>query len=484
MCGIAGMLVRDGSPAAVGDLCRMAGALEHRGPDEFGVYRDAHVGLAHARLSIIDLSTGQQPMANEDDSLWVVFNGEIFNYVELREELEQRGHRFRTKSDTEVIVHAFEEWGSEAFARFNGQFAIALWDEQRRILTLARDRVGVRPLYICEHAGKVYFASEVKAIFAADRTIPRALDPIGLDETFTFWSVVPPQSVFRGIEELRPGHVRSYGPEGMREHAYWEASFEVSFRGSIEDATAEVRRALEEATRLRMLRADVRVGSYLSGGLDSSLVAALGLRAKGDKFRTFSLRFADAEYDETMYQREMSAFLGSDHAEVMVTRRDIAEVFPAVISHTERPILRTAPAPMFLLSRLVRSEGIKVVLTGEGADEMFAGYDIFREAKVRRFWAKEPASKSRPRLLERLYPYLARSPVAQRAMAQQFFGRGLDRAAEPGFAHDTRWRGAAALKRLLAPSDSMDTVGRFLGTLPAAFEGWSALARDQYIEIR
>ena len=484
MCGIAGMLVRDGSPAAVGDLRRMAGALEHRGPDEFGVYRDAHVGLAHARLSIIDLSTGQQPMANEDDSLWVVFNGEIFNYVELREELEQRGHRFRTKSDTEVIVHAFEEWGTQAFERFNGQFAIALWDANSRRLTLARDRVGVRPLYLCEYAGALYFASEVKAIFAADRSIPRALDPIGLDETFTFWSVVPPQSVFVGIEELRPGHVRSYGPEGMHEQPFWEPSFEVSFRGSIDDATAEVRSALEEATRLRMLRADVPVGSYLSGGLDSSLVAALGLRAKGEKFRTFSLRFADAEYDETIYQREMSAFLGSDHAEVMVTRRDIAEVFSAVVAHTERPILRTAPAPMFLLSRLVRSQGIKVVLTGEGADEMFAGYDIFREAKVRRFWAKEPSSKSRPRLLERLYPYLARSPVAQRAMAQQFFGRGLDRAQEPGFSHDTRWRGAAALKRLLAPSDSVDTVGRFLATLPPAFTEWDSLARDQYIEIR
>src|SRR5512141_1485693 len=188
MCGIAGSLAlhRGGAPPERPDLEAMIAALRHRGPDEFGLYRDRRAGLGHARLSIIDLATGQQPLANADDTLWIVFNGEIFNYVELREELLALGHRFRTRSDTEVIVHAWEAWGESAFARFNGQFAVALWDSVRESLVLARDRLGVRPVYLCEHAGRLYFASEVKAIFAGQPAISRALDPVGLAETFTF----------------------------------------------------------------------------------------------------------------------------------------------------------------------------------------------------------------------------------------------------------------------------------------------------------
>src|SRR5512137_1149095 len=196
MCGIAGVLtLREGMPPpALDDLTAMVGALRHRGPDEFGLYRDRRAGLGHARLSIIDLATGQQPLSNEDGTLWIAFNGEIFNYLELREELVALGHRFRTRSDTEVIVHAWEAWGEDAFRRFNGQFAIALWDAAREELILSRDRLGVRPLYLAEHGGRLWFASEVKALFAGAPDLPRALDPAGLVETFTFWTVVPPQA--------------------------------------------------------------------------------------------------------------------------------------------------------------------------------------------------------------------------------------------------------------------------------------------------
>jgi asparagine synthase (glutamine-hydrolysing) len=495
MCGIAGLVVRRaGAPAPTRDqLLAMAGSLRHRGPDEFGIYRDQRAGLAHARLSIIDLSTGQQPLANEDETLWVAFNGEIFNYVELRTELEALGHRFRTRSDTEVIVHAYEAWGPAAFSRFNGQWAIALWNEMDGSLVLARDPFGVRPLYICEHGGVLYFASEVKAIFAASDAIPRAFDPRGLDEVFTFWTPVAPQTVFAGVTELPPGMVRVYRGDRVEEFRAYEPAFPASdddgFQGSLQEAVVAVRAVLEDATSLRMLRADVPVGSYLSGGLDSSLVAALGLRAKGAQFSTFSLRFADAEYDETEFQRLMAKHLGSEHFEVLVSRRDIADVFPTVIAHTERPILRTAPAPLFLLSRLVHQAGIKVVLTGEGADEMFAGYDVFREARVRRFWARQPESTWRPALIDRLYPYLKRSPVAQQAMARQFFGQQLDRAGEPGFGHEPRWRGAAAQRRLFTPElqaavAGFDVRGDLLATLPPAFADWSTLARDQYLEVR
>lgn len=497
MCGIAGIvrLVEDAPPPSRKALISMAAALRHRGPDEFGLYRDDYAGLSHARLSIIDLASGQQPLSNEDGTLWISFNGEIFNYLELRETLAGLGHRFRTKSDTEVIIHAYEQWGNDAFSRMNGQWAVALWNGRERRLVLSRDRLGVRPLYFVEHRRRVTFASEVKALFASDPEIPRALDPAALDQTFTFWTVVPPHSSFASVSEVAPAHVRTYHGGRVREEPYWAPAYperpsrSTQFPGSMDEAVETVRSAIDEATGLRMLRADVPVGSYLSGGLDSSLVAALGRKYAGDHFQTFSIRFEDAEYDETAFQRLMVERLGSDHHEVTVSRRDIARVFPDVVWHTERAVLRTAPAPLFLLSKKVQEQGVKVVLTGEGADEMFAGYDLFREGKIRRFWARQPGSASRPRLLERLYPYLARSPVAQASMARQFFGRNLERAAEPGFAHETRWQTTGGLRRLLSPSiraqtDARPAVRALMETLPAEFSTWSPLAQDQYLEIR
>ena len=493
MCGVAGVvLLGEGQPPEREALARMATALIHRGPDELGLYRDARAGLCHTRLSIVDLATGQQPLSNEDDSLYISFNGEVFNYVELRAELVALGHRFRTHGDTEVIVHAYEAWGEDCFARFNGQFAIALWDRMRRRMVLARDRLGVRPLHLCAHQGRLWFASEAKAIFAAERSIPRALDPLGIDEAFTFWAPLAPRTPFVGITELPPGHLMVVEEGRTSTRAWYTPSFPIGgegFSGSLRDATQAVRAALETAVKLRIVRADVPVGSYLSGGLDSSLVAAMGLGCKGDRFSTFSLRFDDAEYDETPYQRMMSARLGSDHHELTISRRDIAAAFPAVVRHTERPLLRTAPAPLYLLSQRVKEAGIKVVLTGEGADEIFAGYDLFREAKVRRFWARQPGSKLRPRLLEKLYPYLARSPVSQRAMAQKFFGRNLANAAAPGFSHELRWSSAHALTRLFDPGTTAAIGGRnavdeLLRALPAEFSRWTPLAQDQYLEIR
>jgi asparagine synthase (glutamine-hydrolysing) len=495
MCGIAGIVaLREGVTGPSREqLATMAAAIRHRGPEEFGAYRDERAGLAHSRLSIIDLATGAQPLSNEDGTLWITFNGEIFNYIELREELERKGHAFRTRSDTEVIVHAYEEWGDDAFDRFNGQWALAIWNRVTRTLALSRDRLGVRPIYLCEHAGRLYFASEVKAIFAAEPGITRAFDPVGLDQVFTFWSTVPPRTVFAGVTELEPGHVSVFSSSERRDRAYWTPRFPAGsddeFKGSLDDAAEATRAALEEATHLRMVRADVTVGSYLSGGLDSSLVAALAHRATSGRLKTFSLRFEDTEYDETPFQRLMVERLGSDHRAVVVTRGAIARAFPDVVYHAERPVLRAAPAPLFLLSALVRDAGIKVVVTGEGADEVFAGYDLFREAKVRRFWAHEPSSTWRPRLLERLYPYMARSPVALQGMTRQFFGQGLTGWASPGFAHGPRWRSTSALKRLLSEEmrtsvATRDAVKELLDLLPHDFGGWSFLARDQYLEMR
>ncbi len=497
MCGLAGILALtdSASPPPRDALIHMASVLRHRGPDEYGIYRDHRAGLAHARLSVVDIQTGQQPMTCDGPPLWIVFNGEIFNHVELRAQLVELGHRFRTHSDTEVILHAWRAWGRQAFERMNGQWACALWSPEERQLVLARDPMGICPLYYCKHGSHLYFASEVKALFAADATIPRAFDPLGLDQTFTFWSIVPPQSIFQGVNELEPGCVRMYRDGVCTQHRMAEAEWFAAtpstsrFKGTMEDAVLAVRHAIQQATSLRVLRADVPVGSYLSGGLDSSLVAAMGYRLAGGRFQTFSLRFEDAEYDETPYQRLLARQIGSEHHEVVVSRNDIAQAFPDVIYHTERPILRTAPAPLYLLSRLVRQHGIKVVLTGEGADEVFAGYDLFREGKIRRFWGRQPESRSRPRLLERLYPYLSRSPVAQQAMAQKFFGHDLSSYQQAGFAHTTRWRSTAALKRLFGPDlqqslHAHSAVDTLLQDLPSSFSELDALSQDQHLEIR
>ena len=497
MCGVAGILRRTAAgPPDLAALGRMAAALRHRGPDGWGVYRDAACGLAHVRLSIIDLATGAQPLCNDDGTLWISFNGEIFNYLELREELLALGHSFRTRSDTEVIVHAFEAWGHGCFERFNGQWALALWDARQGRLVLSRDRLGVRPLHLAEHGRQLLFASEVKALYAAAPDLERSFDPAGLAQTFTFWSPVPPRTPFAGVTELAPGVVRTYQADGrVEEIRCWRPSYPCdgervgAFPGTIEEATAAVQATLAEATRLRLVRSDVPVGAYLSGGLDSSLVAALARRASSGRLRTFSLRFEDAEYDETPWQRLMVERLDAEHQEVLVSRGDLAAAFSDVVFHAERPLLRSAPAPLALLSRLVRDAGFKVVLTGEGADEMFAGYDIFREARVRRFWARRPGSRMRPRLLERLYAYLARSPVSQRAMAERFFGRDLDRAGEPGFGHGPRWSSAEALQRLFAPGlraavAGLDVRSELLADLPVEFPRWTSLAQDQYLEVR
>ncbi len=244
----------------------MTDALDHRGPDDAGVFAAGPAGLGHTRLSIIDPAGGAQPMRLPDRDLALVFNGEIYNYVELREELVKLGHEFRTRSDTEVVLRALAEWGDDALVRFNGQWAIALWDGQRRRLLLSRDRVGIHPLYYAESRDRIVFASEVKAIFAADPALRQGLDPVGLDQTFTFWAAVAPRTVFRGISELPPGHVRVYEDGVATERAYFEHDFTKRFRGSIADAEEAVREALERATALRMLRADVPVGCTSRAG--------------------------------------------------------------------------------------------------------------------------------------------------------------------------------------------------------------------------
>jgi asparagine synthase (glutamine-hydrolysing) len=493
MCGIVGtMNLGRTHPIEEGQLRQMLAMIRHRGPDQFGIYLDDHIGIGSARLSIIDLSGGQQPISNETGTLWIVCNGEIFNYVELRPALEAKGHRFTTQTDTEVVLHLYEELGPQCLHQLDGDFAMAIWDAKQQTLFLARDRVGVRPLFYTVTEGALIFGSEIKAILA-DRRVRAQIDPTGMDQVFCYWCSLSPRTVFRGVQEVPPGHYLLAKDGSLRIQSYWQVSFSVaeephpvSPRREAE-LLAELRERLINATQIR-LRADVPVGAYLSGGLDSSTVAAIVRRYTANRLDTFSISFSDPKFDESRFQREMAAFLGTEHQVVYATHADISRAFPEVVWHAETPLLRTAPVPMFLLSKLVRDRHFKVVLTGEGADEFLAGYDIFKEAMVRRFWARQPDSKWRPRLLQRLYPDIAELAKNSPTILAVFFGEGLMNTGAHDYSHAIRWRNNRRTRRFFSKewSHAINTESAANPTpvyYPPGFQHWDPLQRAQFLEI-
>lgn len=490
MCGICGTLNLTGKHRINDDsLKRMMFILRHRGPDEFGTYKNEDIGLGHARLSIIDLKGGQQPIHNEDKTIWVVFNGEIFNYLELREELSRKGHAFYTKSDTEVLVHLYEEKGPEFVNDLNGQFAFAIWDSKIKRLMLARDRLGIRPLFYTTVNGSFIFASEIKSIFTHSN-VKREIDIRGLDQFFTFWATMPPQTAFKNILELPPAHYLLAQKRGIIVKRYWELGF---CSGMDSDKTGEEERAeqllalLKDSIKLR-LRADVPVAAYLSGGLDSSFIAALTKNHFSNKLSTFSVSFNDRNFDESAFQLRMAKFLGTDHKVVTCNYSDINKIMPQVVWHAENPLIRTAPAPLFLLSKLVRESHIKVVLTGEGSDEILGGYDLFRESKIRRFWAKNPDSKLRPLLMQRLYSYIPNFHKSNAAFLSGFYRRHLLSADSKYYSHLPRWETTSGVKSLFSREIKNSLLNHRAEDslehhLPAEFTCWDNLSQAQHIEI-
>jgi len=491
MCGIAGIFNLDGATVASESLKGMIRMLAHRGPDDTGFHMQNGVGLAHARLSIIDLAGGQQPMCNEDSSLWITFNGEIFNYLELREELRSKGHRFATRSDTEVILHLYEDKGQDCVQYLNGQWAFAIWDNKRRQLFLSRDRLGVRPLFHTQVNKTFLFGSEIKAIFAHPG-VPREIDVHGLDELFTYWCTIPPTTFFRSIHELPPGHSMTVDASGIAIRQYWNHQFETTpavVAPSQEQAYAdELLDLLVNATQIR-LRSDVPVGAYLSGGLDSTVTTALVKKFTNARLRTFSVSFEDAEFDESSFQAEAVRFLDTEHQEIRCSKNQIGEVFPDVIWHTEKPVLRTAPAPLYLLSRLVRNSGYKVVVTGEGSDEVLGGYDIFKENKIRRFWESQPNSRMRPALLRRLYPYLQNIQNQPDTYRKAFFHINVDANLQPFFSHIPRWQLTAKLKTFFSDAVRAEIgedngYSKVRSELPQRYASWDSFCQAQFLETK
>jgi asparagine synthase (glutamine-hydrolysing) len=486
MCGISGIIDFKSKENSRLNVESMLRSINYRGPDESGIFHSSFATLGSVRLSIIDIEGGQQPLSDHTGRYWIVFNGEIFNYKELKADLESKGISFKTKSDTEVLIQLYAVYGKKCLSYLNGQFSFAIWDKQKEEVFVARDRVGIRPFFYNIQNGVFTFASEIKALFRK-KNISRELNPEHLSQVYTFWTAITPNTVFKDIFELSPGHFATFNRNGLTIEKFWDLSFDKAESTlSFQDAMDRFDELFSDAVRIR-LRADVEVAAYLSGGIDSSATVAYIKDLEPGILNTFSIGFAEKDFDESAYQDEAAKYFDTTHKSMICTSKDISDSIPKVVWHSETPILRTAPAPMFLLSKLVRDNKIKVVVTGEGSDEILAGYDVFKEAKIKRFWASQPNSNIRPLLLKKLYPYLTQMKDANPKMLRMFYGYKLEEIDNPFYSHLLRWNNSNHIKKHF--SDNMKLNLRNYSPLddlekrlPENFGSWNQLAKSQWLE--
>jgi asparagine synthase (glutamine-hydrolysing) len=380
MCGIVGKLFFDGQQPVNPELVRqMMDLIQHRGPDGEGKYVSGAIGLGHRRLSIIDLNTGAQPMCNEDDTVWVVYNGEVYNYPELRIDLEARGHIFKSATDTEVIVHLYEELGAECVARLRGMFAFALWDERKRLLLLARDHVGIKPLYYTNTGKAMLFASEIKSLLA-DPSVVRTINLRGIDRFLTYNYLPGNETLFEGIYKLDPGHYLTVRDGKINKRQYWDLRFEnpPRWKGEFDDAVEALRELLPRTVKDHMI-SDVPIGVLLSGGVDSTGVLRYAAEQTDRQIRTFTVGFAGEGFaDERPFARMAAERYGTLHQDITMSAKDFHEFLPKYVWHMEEPVCEPPAVALYFVSRLARESSVKVLLSGEGGDEAFGGYQTYR----------------------------------------------------------------------------------------------------------
>jgi asparagine synthase (glutamine-hydrolysing) len=476
MCGIAGILVtrEHGQRVTEAEIDGMLGVIQHRGPDEAGTLLFRHGGIGHVRLAIIDLAQGQQPMRSQKH--WITFNGELFNHVELREELKAVGVSFDSKSDTEVILKAYQTWGKDCLQKFNGQFAFCIVNTETGHAFFARDPFGERPLYYGHHKDRFYFGSEAKAILSRPE-FPRHLDHEALSSATGSWTVQPHQSSFEGIQQVPPGHYMQFSPQ---EKNVIKPYYRLPSMGTALADDQQTLNTLSKSVELR-LRSDVPVGTYLSGGLDSSITTALACQ-KLSQVHSYSVSFDHSEYDESHEQNLAAQHLKSIHHDLKISEAEIAAHFPKVVYHSESPQFRTAAAPLYLLAQMVNSDGLKVVLTGEGADEFFLGYNIFKEMLFRK---KLPQLDDDLAALElsQLYPYLPHFQAgnAKRqlpAFKKRHYSSDL-------LSHDLRFKNSEWCHSLFQLPNTQTATEQWLQTLnlEGPYSDLSDMEKTQKIEI-
>jgi asparagine synthase (glutamine-hydrolysing) len=419
MCGICGAYHFKGEPVDPGLIDRMNFSLRHRGPDGEGSYLSGEIGLGSRRLSIIDLEGGSQPISNEDRTLFMVFNGEIYNFIELRKELEARGHVFRTRTDTEVIIHGYEEWGLDCVTRFNGIFAFALWDQPHKRLVLARDHLGVKPLYYTLLGNRLLFASEIKALLV-DQECPREVDLPSLGQLFTLRYVLSPDTLFKGIKKLPPAHLMVVGSKGMEIRRYWRWTPQVREHLDKNHLIEAYQSLLEDAVRLQ-LRSDVPVGLFLSSGVDSGTLLAIMSKYAGRPVHTFTIGFEDGEgTNETADARALAEHFGADHAEMIVTSQDYQNYYERYLWDLEEPVGNEPAAAFYFVSQIASRE-VKVALCGQGVDELWAGYHRHIGVKLSQVYSRLPRL-----LTEKLV-----RPVVERVAKNERWKRGVLSLNEP-----------------------------------------------------
>jgi asparagine synthase (glutamine-hydrolysing) len=471
MCGIAGIISSDQlDHNLIARAVAMRDVLTHRGPDEAGLHSDNHAVLVHRRLSIVDLSTGQQPLSNEDGTIWISFNGEIYNHADIRRTLEQHDHRYRTKSDTETIVHAYEQWGDECVQRLRGMFAFAIWDGPKRRLLLVRDRLGVKPLYWAHAGDRLLFGSEIKAILASG-LVDVEPNAAVIPEVLGTRAVAGTETMFKGVSKLLPGHQLTFAGGEVKVKRYWDIPEPGTERADARgiDVVARFRELLEESVRLRLM-SDVPLGMFLSGGIDSSAIAALTARLINRPIKTFSVAFKDRAFNELAYARETARAVGADPHEIVVDDRDFFGALPKLLWHEDEPIAHPSSVPLYFVSALARQH-VTVVLTGEGSDELLAGYGKY----LRIAWNWRAGT-----VYERMMPRPVRDLIA-RDLVPSLGGRlgryarrtflAMDRAPESMFLDNFASIRLQDQRRLLTPAyQPAATVARAYGPSLAYFE--------------
>jgi len=447
MCGIVGFAIREGEPEDFPEnLCKMLSALKHRGPDEMGYYFDTHVGLGSARLSIIDLKTGTQPITDYSNQYIIIFNGEIFNYIELRKELEQKGEKFKTNTDTEVILIGYKIWGNKVCEKLNGQFAFCIYNKKHKKLFLGRDRYGERPLFYSINSKGIYFASEIKSLFTQSN-IMRKFDNQGLGQAGQLWTVVPGKTVFENIKQIKHGHWVEYDIDNkvLNEHCYYKLSKQDNNDLSLEQNIEKLKSLLDYAVDIR-LRSDVEVGTYLSGGIDSAIITHLVKTKLNKNVHSFSIRFEDKEFDEGIYQDDALERFETQHHSTLISNSDISNYFEDVVFFSETIQFRTAAVPMFLLSKMVNEIGLKVVLTGEGSDEWFLGYNIYKEIKLREKLSQDATKKSE---LKNLFPYISYYSDDNLDALLRFYNSFREEKTKGLFSHEPRFSNGIFARKML-----------------------------------
>ena len=484
MCGICGVVsFQPNIPVDQSVLKRMNDSMRHRGPDDEGYYQDAQASLAMRRLSIIDLHTGQQPLSNETGDVWVVYNGEIYNFKDVRAELERRGHTFKTQTDTEIIVHAYEEYGDECVKHFNGMFAISLWDARKRRLFLARDRVGIKPLYYWADQTKLVFASELKALILHP-DVPRQTNLAALDLFLTLEYIPAPHTIYAGIFKLLPGHTLTVEHGDLKIRQYWDVPYQPVSQSESECAEA-LSALINEATRIRLM-SDVPLGAFLSGGIDSSTIVGYMRQNMSEPVETFSIGFEDDTYDEVPYANAVAKHFGTKH-HVEVLKPDIASLVEQLVPHLDEPFADTSIFPTYLVSKLA-SQKVKVVLSGDGGDELFAGYDTYIAERLNRYYGRLPGAL-RQRVLPKFAGWLPPQP-AKKGLINKIKRMVEGGALDPSLQH-TRWMMFlnSAEKHSLYRSDLRSTLNDeltadYFGGYFEKANRFDHLAQQQYVDLK